>query len=245
MKQKNKNLLPCIAWAGQDRAWSVVGQIMLIFPLVFFSSSLISRERSIEDIQLSHDKVVTTFTGLQKEDKVADRQALQQLFKVAHAAESDYLKQLLRDIAQLKKVIKKKRKNKENVDAEKQIMDSLTALHRFLKKYRLQIEIVGHHAQLRSGWGDMFDLVDKGQDILSALPSKGIQEPGIKGLKSLIRKMERLLGKIDEYEDRLHADWVDLKLTNYVFKIELIRLRNAAIFHPLYKGMPMKTNYPR
>ena len=142
-------------------------------------------------------------------------------------------------------MIKQKRKSKESIDTELHLFESLTQLKKFLKKYRLQLEVVGHHAAIRAQWGDLFELVDQSQDILPALPLKGIDQAGLKGLKVLIKRMERHLGEIEVFEDRLHADWVDLKLANYVFKIELIRLRNAAIFHPLYRGMPIQTNYPR
>jgi len=243
---------------------------MFFFSMLFSLSAILAFARSTDDIQSFHHTTIESFADLQKQnktldqilDRTLDKAALQELFKVAHKASLqpysvdlksggqktvhlDYLKQLNRDVAVLKKIMKYQRKNNENIDLEQSLVDSLSQLHKFLKKYRLQLEVVGRHAAIRAEWGDLFDLVDKGQDILPCLPGKGIEQSGRKGLKILVSRMERLLGEISSYEDRLHADWVDLKLTNYVFKIELIRLRNAAIFHPLYRGMPIQTSYPR
>lgn len=233
--------------------------IGILFFLVFSLSSQVFFARSANEIKSFHYKVLSSFADLQRQNKTTDKAALQNLFKTAHEAvvdfawkcdykklsRSGYLTLLNRDIASLKKIVKRKRKNKESIDEEVNLSCSLSQLQKFLKKYRLQIEVVGYHAALRAEWGDLFDLVDKGQDLLPALPGKGIHETGLKGLKVLVKKMERLLGDIDLYEDRLHADWVDLKLANYVCKIELIRLRNAAIFHRLYRGTPIQTSYPR
>ena len=41
--------------------------------------------------------------------------------------------------------------------------------------------------------------------------------------------------KISKFEDFVHSDYIDLKLQNYVFKIELVKLRNAILFDKRYK----------
>ena len=65
------------------------------------------------------------------------------------------------------------------------------------------------------------------------------------GLEKLLKIIKKDQKRVDEYECLIHTDWIDLKLANYVLKIELIRVRNAAMFHPLLDGVKIKTIYPR
>lgn len=192
-----------------------------------------------------HQEVLSEYSKIKLAQKLYDHIALQELFKRAAEVDSKYLKKLEKDISKLKKAIKIKKKNKENIDKDSNYLDQLQQMYNFLKKYRLQMDIISFHTSVKNDWGDLMQVVDKGEDILPLLSSKGITKPGVKGLKIFINKMNQVLRKAEEYETRLHADWIDLKLINYVLKIELIRLRNAAIFHPLYRGMPIVTSYPR
>jgi hypothetical protein len=220
-------------------------KILSLLCAIFGFINLYSKDLSHKIEENLHKEILSEYSKVKASVKLYDHVFLQDLFKKAAELDPKYLKRLEKDIHQLKKIIKTKKKNKEVVDKDSNLLKDLQQLYNFLKKYRLQMDIVAFHNTVKKDWKDLMQLVDKGEDILPALPSKGITKEGIKGLKEFSNKMSKMLRTVEEYETRLHADWIDLKLINYVLKIELIRLRNAAIFHPLYRGMPIVTNYPR
>ncbi len=220
-------------------------KIKKIFNLLFFLACSIKFYCQDAGIHQAHKEILSEYFKIKSSAKLYDHMALQELFKKAADVDNYYLKRLKTDISHLKKLIKNKKKNQESVDKDSLFLDGLQELQNFLKKYQLQMEIIAFHSSVKKDWADLMHAVDKNEDILPKLSSKGISKPGVKGLKILINKMNKLLNLVEGYEYRLHADWIDLKLINYVLKIELIRLRNAAIFHPLYRGTPIVTNYPR
>lgn len=226
-----------------------MNQRFLVISLSFFSllacfhASLIAR--SVHEIELFYKDILISFERDFIEQNSADNELVQKFLMLVHDHSDNILKQVQQDIKGLKKEISSKRKKVESLDLERSLKDSLTKFLKFLRKHRLQLDIINYHALVKKEWGDLFAAVDIGQDILPLLPAKGIDLPGVKGLRVLAHRIDRIKGKIEEYEYRLHTDWIDLKLANYVLRIETIRLRNAAIFHPLYRGTSCQTAYPR
>lgn len=216
----------------------------IIFFSLFFSCLQIFTG-CLEQIEKKHRPVVSKYMKLSGQMSLYNNLELQDLFKVASEVDPKYLKTLRKDIAVLKKEQKRKKKKKESFEVEKNLIFKLEKIYKFLKKYYFEIEALHFIDQVHSDWGNIIKAVDKGEDILPLLKGKGISKTGVKGLKQFIYVMNQLLYKVDYYENKLHSDFIDLKLSNYVLKIELIRIRNAAIFHPLYRGMPIVTSYPR
>lgn len=219
-------------------------KILSLLCAIFGFINLCSKDLPNPIEQSVHQEILSEYSKTKSSLKLYDHVFLQDLFKKAADVDAKYLKRLEKDIHQLKKTIKTKKKHKETIDKDSNLLKDLQQLHNFLKKYRLQMDIVAFHSVVKKDWGDLMQVVDKGEDILPLLPSKGVIKEGIKGLKDFSNKMSKMLRTVEQYETRLHTDWIDLKLINYVLKIELIRLRNAAIFHPLYRGMPIVTSYP-
>jgi hypothetical protein len=197
------------------------------------------------DIQKKHQKVISQYMKLGGQMKLYNYGELQNLFKTANQVDAFYLKALRNDIATLKKTIRKEKKYKETYLCKKDLLTKLNKIYKFFKKYYLELEVLNFLDQVHQEWGDIIEAVDKGKNILPLLKTKGICNPGVAGLKVFVKRMSNLLYKVEDYENRVHADFIDLKLSNYVLRIELIRIRNAAIFHPLYRGMPIVTSYPR
>ena len=123
----------------------------------------------------------------------------------------------------------------------------LSDLLKYIKKHKLQYDTVYMHQALYKRWQVLFNAVAQEEEIKDLLLDAQITESGFDGLRMLAKLAEKDLKKVENYEYRLHSDWIDLKLANYVLKIELIRLRNAALFHPLYKhtNLKLSSSYPR
>ena len=49
--------------------------------------------------------------------------------------------------------------------------------------------------------------------------------------------------KISKFEDYFNSYYIDFKMKNYVFKIELIKLRNVILFDKCYKNKMFRGFY--
>ncbi len=200
---------------------------------------------TLSDFQTKYQNIVVQFQAIESQNSASSQQAIEHFLNSLYQTSDTFFKQLQKDLPVVKKLVKKAVKKNKHDTMASEFGKNIEQLYRFLKKYRLQYDIICFHNKTRSTWNNLFKAVDELKDIAILLPEYGIDSTGLQGLKTLRYQMDTILRKADEYEYRLHADWIDLKLANYVLKIEIIRLRNGAIFHPLYKGMPVKTSYPR
>ena len=107
--------------------------------------------------------------------------------------------------------------------------------------------MVQFHQYVKNYYNVLFQALAQGKDVALFLNQFDIDDVNYESLREFAKMISKDLRTIETYEYRLHADWVDLKLANYVLKIELIRLRNAILFHPLYKKTKLKlsSTYPR
>lgn len=212
-----------------------------------FSSSLCLASRSIAEIAQEYQDVLSSFAMLDSSDSFNQGVLMHDFVLSLPSSVDSVRKKLGKDLSFLKKEIKKNKKNEEFSLESDLLYHHLSDLAKYLKRHRLQCDVALFHHSIKTQWKLLFDALLDGGDIEPLLSKVGIEQGGIEGLKSFVKKIEKDQRKIDSYEYRLHADWIDLKLANYVLKIELIRLRNAALFHPLYKGTSLKmtSSYPR
>lgn len=221
--------------------------LRVCFQWALFGSSLCLASRSVEEIAQEYQEILHNFAMLDTADTHEQGTLMDSFFMSLPRPVVSLRKKLGKDVSFLKKEIKKNKKT-ENVSLESELLYyHLSDLAKYLKRHQLQYDVVLFHHSLKTRWKLLLDAVLDDRDIEPLLQEVGIEQSGLDGLKSFIKKIEKDQRKIDAYEYRLHTDWIDLKLANYVLKIELIRLRNAALFHPLYKGttLKMSSSYPR
>ncbi|OGB86304.1 hypothetical protein A3J41_01775 [candidate division TM6 bacterium RIFCSPHIGHO2_12_FULL_38_8] len=201
---------------------------------------------ALEKIASRYQSVLKIFTTMHQKD--ADLQAfLPKFFTQFNLSFSEVIQKLNQDIHRLRAEIKILNREKKSAQKWSDLRKQLTSVYKFLKKHRLQYDVVIFHQAIKNRWNVLFQALAQEQDIVKFLGCVGIDQKGLDGLKQLMKLVEKDLYKINTYEHRLHTDWIDIKLTNYVLKIELIRVRNAVLFHPLSKKTTLKlsSNYPR
>jgi hypothetical protein len=213
-----------------------------IFSL-FFGLALQADQAVFEQYQ----PIIADFKALSKKNRTVQNAEMQSFFLKIAQPYSVFTKQLHQDIDKVRKEIKACKRLKKSYTDQEALYKNLSSLYKFIKKYRLQYQIALFHQDVRAQWNSLFQAVEHGKDVEPLLSVAGIEQTGIDGLKNLIKLVEKDLKQVETYEYRLHTDWIDAKLANYVLKIELVRLRNAAIFHPLSKRTKLKlsSTYPR
>lgn len=228
----------------------------LIFILFVLSGVVSAQKRSVDEIQKDYKESLEAFLSMKQKQLLTDGLSMNHFFLIMNQPSDGLIVQMRKDNTILKKELKRLKKSQRlketpDPDVEKNIQD-LKKYHQdyldmfsYIKKYDLNNNVVVFHESLRKKWSAFLECVNQDGDIISCLPKCGIEQQDVTGLTALIKLVKQDQWKISEYEDRLHTDWIDLKLANYVFKIELIRIRNAALFHPLYNGPKLKSGYPR
>jgi hypothetical protein len=205
---------------------------------------------TVAEISVHYQPTLELFNELQAADSATKNIMIPQFFLQQHMQYQDVIEQIRHDLGRLRSEIKRLRTQNASSEQKKQAQDLQKKLHKlyqFFRRHRLQYNAIVFEQEIIKKWRALFDAVAQGSDIEPLLSQAGITEAGRQGLKTLSKQIEQDLRKIEYYEYRLHADWIDAKLANYVAKIELIRLRNAALFHPLYKKTQLKlfSSYPR
>ncbi|HSW75954.1 MAG TPA: hypothetical protein VLG50_02855 [Candidatus Saccharimonadales bacterium] len=227
-----------------------------IFITYFLSGFLCAQKSSFDEIQKKYEEPLSLFLSMQQKKMLTDGLLMNQFFLSMHKPCSQLIPQMRKDNQSLKKEIKKLKRMHRNREinqevAEKKIQElksyhqNYVDMYAYVKQYHLNNDVAVFHQDLKHRWSKLLDCINQGGNIVLLLKECNIDQPDVLGLKELIARVKLDQQKVSEYEDRLHTDWIDLKLANYVYKIELIRLRNAAFFHPLYHGMNIKSVYPK
>ncbi len=218
-------------------------KIFTIFCLMF--SAIHSKDQF--DFEQKYQKNLEQFAKLTNSSSDEFMHQVPVFFAQFHISYQQIIKQLHQDIQTIHKEIKIAHKAKKSTASMQALHDQLKNLYNFIKKYRLQYEMIIFHETLKNYYQNLFQAIAQGQDVVPFLKDFDIQPVNYENLKYFAKRVTKDLRKIETYEYRLHADWVDIKLQNYVLKIELIRLRNAILFHPLYKKTKLKlsSSYPR
>ena len=230
--------------------------LKIIFISCVFSGFVCAQKRSVDEIQKNYQEPLEYFLPIKEKQLLGDGLSMNHFFLIINKPSDGLIMQMRSDNTTLKKELKKLKKLQrlkntadlvleKNIQELKQYNQDYLDMFSYIKKYDLNNNVVVFHEDLKKRWSAFLDCINQGGDIIECLPKCGIHEQDIAGLTTLIKLVKQDQRKISEYEDRLHTDWIDLKLANYVFKIELIRLRNAALFHPLYNGPKLKSGYPR
>jgi hypothetical protein len=223
-------------------------KICILFCLLGVGPAIFSTDSSIiEQIEQEFETTFNFFSYMQQQTLDVQINLMPRFFLKFNVPSQKIIKKLHKDIKIVSRKIKSLKRQKESFESLNLLKSKLSIVYNFIKKHRLQYDIVFFHQSIRDRWNVLFQAMTHGQDIALLLESVGIKQKNIDGLKQLIKQVEKDLQTIEIYEYRLHTDWIDTKLANYVLKIELIRLRNAIFFHPLYKRTKLKlsSSYPR
>lgn len=218
-------------------------KILALFCLI--SQAIVSFDQSA--FEQKYQLMLVKFADLTNQNFDIQMHQAPLFFLQFHQSYQEIIKNLHHDIQAANKEIKNLKRQKKS-NQELQLMhDQLKNLYNFIKKHRLQYEVVTFHEFIKNQWNSLFQAVAQGKDIVPLLKDFDIETVDYASLQELVKKVNKDLRKIETYEYRLHTDWIDTKLENYVLKIELTRLRNAILFHPLYKRTKLKlsSTYPR
>ncbi|MCX5923777.1 MAG: hypothetical protein NTU89_04440 [Candidatus Dependentiae bacterium] len=214
--------------------------------ILVFCSSMQAAKLTAQEVQRKYKNSFELFISMQENYQLLESDLMGHLFLQLDGSSDVLMKSLRSDRKILKKAMKKAKKNKAlSLEELEKDYQTICDLYIYLKMYRLNNDVFFFHRQMCEKWGKFSAFITNDKDIISLVSDLGIENQNADSLKNLLKIIKKDQQIADEYENMVHSDWIDLKLANYVLRVELIRIRNAAMFHPLLDGVKIKTIYPR
>ena len=188
---------------------------------------------SIEEIQNLYKKPLVLVESLRLEHAKNDYKAMCSLCSCFHELLPGLIKKLRTDIKCVQCAIKKGRPDLQG------LCEQLQDLCSYLKNHRLIYNAISVHNEISKTYQLLFDMIDNNQDIIVYIDEHkeffNIEHAGHNYLNIFLKNVKKMSNQVSKFEDYVHSDYIDLKMQNYVFKIELIKLRNAILFDKRYK----------
>lgn len=190
--------------------------------------------QSADEVQAKYQSALELFQTIQDQEKTKDHKSLVQLFSLLEKPSALLIKQMRQDVQRIKKALKK--------DASKKLQDLRDQLQRlscFIKKHKINYDAIVFHNSITKLYQLLFEKVDNNEDVVAFIAENkdmlDLKSDDNRFLHTFIYALKQASNKVSQYEDYLHGDDVDLKLQNYVLKIELVKLRNTILFDKRYK----------
>ncbi|MGZ6254556.1 MAG: hypothetical protein ACXWL5_01030 [Candidatus Chromulinivorax sp.] len=133
------------------------------------------------------------------------------------------------DIIHIKSLLKKN-KNQELA----KLLDDLQHFYRYVKSHKVCHKAIMFHEYLSKKYYLAFNNPNIVQALEGMPDLYGVDRYKYKS-KAYFNTISADLKKLDKFEDDIHADHVILKAHNYVYRIELIKVRNYIYHDILYK----------
>lgn len=212
---------------------TIIKKSFLIF-LVFSRSVFLQGTSVVEDIQKIYKKPLVLVEALRLEHARNDYSAMVSLCLCFDKPLPLLIKQLRNDMQSVLRAIKK-----EGADLQ-DLHDKLKQLYVYLKKHKIMYKAILAHNDIKNLYQSLFDMIDNNQDVVASIDQNrelfGLEKSGDDFLNLFLKDVKKASRQISKFEDYIHSDYIDLKMQNYVFKIELIKLRNAILFDKRYKN---------
>ncbi|MBI2353330.1 hypothetical protein HYV11_03775 [Candidatus Dependentiae bacterium] len=188
----------------------------------------------VQKIENAYEQPLVFVESLRLEHANNDYKALINIYSCFQMPFSKLIQQLKRDIHQIKKTMKKEKPSLKNLYLR------LNELSTFLRKHKFLYETIAFHSSLHITYQPLFTMIDNNQDVIAYITSHRKDfdldnENETSLLEHFLKTLKSISHKISKFEDHIHTDYVDLKLQNYIYKVESIKLRNSILFDNRYK----------
>ena len=215
-----------------------MSKIFILF-LASVTSWLAVQPQSIDELGTRYESTISSFRAYNQNDLKSDHAlALQcnyELVRLFNKPLFKLIKQMRQDIAYLKKEI---RKNRSQVTID--LLQSLSLLYKYIKRQRINYNAIYFHKVLQDKYCALLRILEEDKDVIAFIDQNrelfNLEKYDQKFLKTFLHKLANERHEVSKFEDYLHADYIELKLVNYIFKIDLVKIRNAIIFDKRYRS---------
>ncbi len=210
----------------------MIKKTVLFYGMISFGALL--QAGVLRDTLSLYKEPIELLSSLEKKQLLQDHQSMVQLFSYFNTSSFALIKQLRHAMDGVKKEFKRIK------DPElKKLFDQLQHLSSYVKRHKINNDAILFQKFIKNKYQKLFDMIEKNHDVIAFISENkklfDLKQDDKGYLDTFLKNLRQVQHRVSEFEDYIHADYIDLKLMNYVFKIELIKLRNAILFDKRYK----------
>lgn len=203
----------------------------IVIVLLLCFGDMQAHVQEYEELVLHCKPVLQYFITAGQENSLSTYESMVQIFSELPASYRAQRKEIRTDINACRRFM---RKYATTSVMHQRLLDELLALYKYVKKNKECSKAIHFHSKLRQRYQFAFNNPNI-VECLEATPALyGVEHYKYKS-RAYIAKVSADFRKIEKFEDTIHADHGLLKAHNYVYKIELIKLRNYIYHHNIYK----------
>lgn len=193
--------------------------------------SLFSFVQSQENIDLRCQQSLHIFIAAERQNALLDYRTMDEIFSEDVISYKKLRKAIRNDIKMCSRCIRKKLKN--SVECS-ELLKQLHSFDCYVRQHKECCKAIHFHSKLRQ----QYQLAFNNSNIVECIEARphlyGVGKSKYKS-RAYFKKISADLARIEEFEDVIHGDHGLLKAHNYVYKIELIRIRNHVYHDNRYK----------
>jgi hypothetical protein len=196
-----------------------------IFTFALFPIFLYAEQSFVLQSQVLLDE----FFMLAKHDVLYHADSIQKIVLINELSSAKLLKQIRKDI----RVCYKKAQHDNNLIYQ-DLCVKLQELYKYIDVIKICYDVLQFHKQLKENyyyaWGNLHIV----HDIQKAPHLYGLEHNKHK-YKTYVKQINKAIKKLDLFEKILDDNYQRVKAQNYVYRIELIKIRNHIYHHARYK----------
>lgn len=191
------------------------------------------------NIVMYSGRSLESFIAAEQQGSLLAYESMVQIFTSSSLRYDKLCKAIQGDIRSCRRFIRKNKFKKDETISKQvfeynRLLEQLRSFYRYVKEYKECCKAIQFHEQLRQRHQLAFNNPNIVQCVESAPQLYGVERSKYK-CRAYFSKIAADLRKVDKFEDTIHGDHGLLKAHNYVYKIELIRVRNYVYHNNIYK----------
>jgi|GEM_PF-1311859 len=187
-----------------------------------------------DDLHINCDAALKEFIAIDSYNN-ENYDAMHAIFTSMNMGYKKLLSTISGDIVRCCRYIKRQVNNNVVAAEYSHLIDQMRLFVKYVKQHKHCWDALQCHDDLRKRYALVFNDQKIVQSVNAAPHLYGISDRCKNKSKAYFDQVVMDLSKISKFEDYLHGDYSILKAHNYVFKIELIRVRNVIYHNNLYK----------
>ena len=171
------------------------------------------------------------FIAAEQDNNLLSYDAMSQIFTCTSMNYKQLRKGMRVDMRSYRRFIKK---HAPDSLLDHNLLRQLRSLYKYTKRHKECCKAIQFHKELHQRYQLAFNNANIAHDVETMPYLFGVENAKYKS-RAYFNMITTDLRKIDKFEDTIHGDHGVLKAHNYVYKIELVRIRNNIYHNNRYK----------
>ena len=203
----------------------------LLICIATFASFVVYPHVQPQELTLCSGQLLEYFITAEKQNSLLSYESMVHIFSSLPTSYRAQRKLIRNDIKACREFI---RQHASSSKEHEELLCELLAFSDYVKAHKECCKAIQFHNRLQQ----RYELAFNNPNIVQAIEAHpvlyGLENSKYK-CRAYFSKISADLRKIDRFEDTIHGNYGLLKAHNYVYRIELIKIRNHIYHHNIYK----------